>query len=182
MTTSRTIALEITRRLMAGERGEIPLRLALLLERSLLLPGSDETQYREILPPELADIKLLPSTRDEIISSLCSRVLEQPDSGLIAAMSFAGTDLVTKTMSSLLTNPPRELTLCEKAHALSIVAKFLPSNLAANPELLSREYLTRLASVLKVSEHAESSEASWVTEIEHHSRNLIRSLAHLGFA
>lgn len=181
MTRSREIALDLMRRLISGERGEISLNLSLLLERSLLLAGSDETQYLEILPPELANIKLSAKTRDEIISTLCAQVLQEPDVAIVAAMSFAGTDLVTKTMFSLLTKPPRPLTLCETAHALSIVAKFLPSNLAANSQLLSRVDLNRLVSVLKEMGEAEGSlEGQWHIEIEHHAGNLLQSLALLG--
>ena len=96
-------------------------------------------------------------------------------------MSFAGTDLVTKTMSDLLTGPPRPLTLCEKALALSIVEKFLPPNLAANAQLLSRADLVRLTRVLNELDHAEGvSEESWRTEVEYSVRNLLRSLARLG--
>lgn len=155
MTESRGTAHDLIARLISGERGEIPLHLSLLLERSLLIAGSDETQYRWILPLELADIKLSAETRDEIISTMCARVLHEPDVAFLAVMSFAGTDLVTKTMATLLANPPRPLTLPEKAHALSIVAKYLPCNLAAHPQLLAKDDLTKLVSVLKELEHTQ---------------------------
>jgi hypothetical protein len=181
MTTSREIALDLLRRLLSGERDEVPLHLSLLLERSLLLAGSDETQYRQILPSGLADLKLSAETRDEIISTLCARVLQEPDAAFLAAMSFAGTDLVTKTMSTLLVSPPRPLTLPEKAHVVSIVAKYLPCNLAAHPQLLAKDELTSLIWALKELEHSEEvSGESWEAEIKHHSGNLLRSLAHLG--
>lgn len=181
MTRSQEIALDLLRRLISGERGEVPLQLSLLLERSLLIAGSDESQYRQILPPELADIKLPAETRDEILSTLCARVLREPDVAFLAAMSFAGTDLVTKTMTTLLVNPPRPLVLPERAHVLSIVAKYLPCNLAAHPQLLAKDELTSLIRALKELEHTEEvSGESWEAEIKHHSGNLLRSLAHLG--
>jgi len=179
MTLSREIARDLMMRLMSGERGEIPLHLSLLLERSLLI-DSDETQYRDILPPDLADIKLSRETCDEIIAVLCTAVLQNPDAALIAAMSFAGTNLVTETMSSLLVNPPRPLTMSEKTHALSIIAKYLPCNLAAHSQLLSRNDLIRLISVLKALEDArEVPEDPWHAEIRHHAGNLLASLENL---
>lgn len=182
MTSQRQIALDLMGRLISGERGQIPLHLSLLLERSLLVEGSDETQYPEILPPELANIKLSPETRDEILSVLCDRVLQQPDVAFIGAMSFAGTDLVIRTMSSLLTNPPRPLTLPEKAHAVTVVSKYLPSNLAANPQLLEKDELMRLISVMKQINQTEDATGEWEIQIKHYSDNLLESLDHLGIA
>jgi hypothetical protein len=179
MTNQREIAQDLMHRLISGERGQIPLHLSLLLERSLLVEGSDETQYPEILPPELANIKLSPETRDEILCALCDRVLQQPDLALIGVMSFAGTDLVIRTMSFLLTNPPRPLTLPEKAHAVTIVSKYLPSNLAANPQLLEKDELLRLISLLKHLDQTEDATGEWEVQIKHYSDNLLESLEHL---
>ena len=88
---------------------------------------------------------------------------------------------MTTTMFSLLTKPPRPLSLCETAHTLSIVAKFLPSNLAANSQLLSRADLNRLVSVLQEMGDIEGSlDEQWHIEIKHYAGDLLRSLAHLG--
>lgn len=179
MTNQREIAQDLIRRLISGERGQIPLHLSLLLERSLLVEGSDETQYAEILPPEFANIKLSPATRDEILSAVCARVLQEPDVALIGVVSFAGTDLVIRTMSSLLINPPRPLTLPEKAQAVTIVSKYLPSNLAANPRLLEKDELMRLISLIKQLDQTEDATGEWEGQIKHYSDNLLESLGHL---
>jgi len=54
-------ARELLERLLAGERGDIVLHLAMLVEKSSALDHGDE-HYRQILPPNLAELSLDPTT------------------------------------------------------------------------------------------------------------------------
>ena len=57
MTDSRKIAFDLLTRLLAGERGQVPLLLAMLLERSSPLHSGDD-HYRQIMPAGLVDVRL----------------------------------------------------------------------------------------------------------------------------
>src|SRR5437870_7290781 len=148
MTSARDVATDLMRRLLAGERGEVPLHLGMLLEKSSPLHDSDEN-YRQILPPELADLRLSPETAEEIISTLCAEVSRNPDADLISAISCTGSDLATKTAAKVLTNPPRPLTMSEYSHALALVSEYLPYELDEDPEFLPRADLERLVQLAK---------------------------------
>jgi hypothetical protein len=81
MTSAREIALDLLKRLLAGERGEVPLHLAMLLEKSSPL-GTPDDHYRQILPPELVGLRLSSDTTEEIIATLCAEVSRNPDEAL----------------------------------------------------------------------------------------------------
>lgn len=183
MSSDKDVAINLMRRLLAGERGLAQSHLARLLERSSSLHDSDEL-YRSILPPELADIRLSKETCDEVVSTLCAEISRNPDEALISAISFSGADLATKTVAEVLASPPRPLTMSEYAYSLSLVSKFLGFCLQEDPEFLSKEDVARLVQLAKKLEEIEDdeSERALRVEVKHHASNLLRSLAHLGIA
>jgi hypothetical protein len=73
MTSEKEVGLNLLRRLLAGERENLPMHLALLLEKSSPLHADDE-HYRKILPVELADVRFSSDTAEKISSSLCAEV------------------------------------------------------------------------------------------------------------
>lgn len=149
-------AFDLLRRLLAGERGQATLHLAMLLEKSSPLRDSDE-EYRRILPPELAELKVPPEAAEQIITTLCAEVSRNPDEGLIGALAATGAELVTQTAAKVLTHPPRPLTLGESRAALAIVTEHLDYQLAENAELVSKadlDRLVRLAEELQKIEEA----------------------------
>src|SRR5271167_4181996 len=105
MDSEREIGIGMLQRLLTGERGRLPLHLAMLLESASSI-ADGENFYRSILPPELANLRLSPETCEEIINILCLEVASNPDEAFISAMSFNGSDLATKTVAMVLTNPP----------------------------------------------------------------------------
>src|SRR5690348_8456351 len=134
MNSAREIAIDLLRRLLTGERGEVGLQLAMLLEKSSRAVSDDN--YREVLPPELVALRLSPETTEEIIGTLCAEVSRNPDDALIGVLSFTRADLAIKTAAQIVTNPPRPLTMGEYGKALLIVANCLPDRLAEKPEFL----------------------------------------------
>ena len=159
----------------------MPLHLAMLLERSSPLDSGDD-HYRQILPLELADIRLSQETSDEIIASLCAEISRNPDEALISAVSFTGADLATKTVAKVLTNPPPPLTKREYSYALSLVSKFLPYRLAEDPEFLPKADLERLVQLTKELQYLEDSETDKSQQfiIRRHAAQLLESLTRLG--
>ena len=181
MSSAREIGIDLLRRLLSGERGQVPLHLAMLLEKSSSLDSGDD-HYRQILPLELADLRLPDATAQEIIAALCAEISRNPDEAFISAVSFSGADLATKTVAIVLANPPRALTINEYTYALSLVAKYLPYRLAENPEFLPKaalEHLVQRAKELQNVEEREPDRAARV-EIQYHAGNLLDGLAHLG--
>jgi len=135
MTDGNQIARELLRRLLAGERTNAPLHLAMLLERSSALDHGDE-HYREILPERLANIRLDRKTVDDITHILCEEISRNPDSDLLFAVASTGAAEVTRLASKLLVEPPRPLTDAECAQALGIIEAYLPSALATDSNFL----------------------------------------------
>jgi hypothetical protein len=180
---SREIAFDLLARLLAGERGEVPMQLALLLEKSSPLDHGED-HYRQILPAKLAELRIPPDTRDEIIAKLCAEVARNPDADLISASMSTGADLSVKTIVEVLTHPPRALKLSEYAVALSHATKFLPIRLKQNPEALPKPELKRLVNVvngLKSHKRGDSDEdrSAGIT-IDHFAPQLLMSLERLG--
>jgi hypothetical protein len=163
MADSREIAFDLLSRLLAGERDDVPWHLALLLEKASRLDRGDdldavEGDYRRILPAELASVRLSPETSKEIIAILCREISRNPDHFLISTSLSTGAALAIKTVSGILTNPPRPLTLSEYAIALSYLAKFLPSRLSKDSEFLLKSDLEQLALVVNDLQSFESGE------------------------
>jgi hypothetical protein len=158
MNTARDTAIDLLTRLLAGERGEVPMQLAMLLEKSSPSDHGDD-HYRQILPPEIAGLRLSPETSEEIIETLCAEVSCNPDQALIFVISFTGADLATKIVSEILTNPPRPLTMAEYGAALALVNFFLPDRLAEDPEFLPQTDLVRLIQVVTELRNIEESES-----------------------
>lgn len=154
MTSAREIAINLLRRLLAGERGDLPMHLAMLLEKSSHLHNSED-HYRQILPRELAELRIPPETANEIIATLCSEMRSNPDQAFILALSFTGEEKVTKAVTEMLVDPPRPLTVIECGHMLAIVSSFLPACLAREPNFLKEDKLNRLIERLRSLEKSE---------------------------
>jgi hypothetical protein len=151
----------------------------MLLEKSSPLDSGDD-HYRQILPRELADLRLSLETRNEIIATLCAEVSRNPDDAFIGAICFTGADEATRTVAKILTDPPRSLTMGEYASALSLVTKFLPYCLAEDAEFLPRTDLERLVRVVNELQNVEGGETnedrSAQITISHLAPQLLRSL------
>jgi hypothetical protein len=103
MRSTREVAFDLLRRLLAGERGEVPLHLAMLLEKSSPCDHGDE-HYRQVLPPELADVRVSSEVNEQITTALCAEISHNPDQALIFTISFTGADQATKTATHILIN------------------------------------------------------------------------------
>jgi len=174
------VALDLLRRLLAGERGKVPMHLAMLLEKSSPCDHGDE-HYRQVLPPELADVRLSPETNEEITGALCAEISHNPDQALIFTISFTGADQATKTATHILVNPPRPLTMSERRAALAVVNSYLPHRLAEHREFLQRadlEGLARVAEEIKNVEETGTNEEDRAARIgiRMHAAELLRSL------
>jgi hypothetical protein len=148
----------------------------MLLEKSSPAAGTDE-QYRKILPPELAGLKLPPQIVEEIVAAVCDEVARNPDVALLSVLSFVGTDLSVKTLVGILIHPPRSLNADELDVALSIVAKFLPYRLSANRKFLPRETLHGLIRLVKRLQKVGDPQR---TSVVHFSEQLQKSLFQMG--
>jgi hypothetical protein len=181
MNSAKETVFDLLRRLLAGERGQVPLLLAMLLERSSPLDSGDD-HYRQILPPELADVRLSPETAEEIMAALCAEVSRNPDAALIAAISFTGTELATRTVAKVLTNPPHPLTIGEADAALSLVTKYLPQHLAEDSEFLPKADLERLVQVAKELQNIDETGTDTAERIgvKQHAGQLFERLTQLG--
>jgi hypothetical protein len=191
MTDSREIAFDLLTRLLAGERDDVPWHLALLLEKSARLDRGDDLEgvegdYRRILPAELASLRLSPETSKEIIATLCMEVSRNPDHFLISTSLSTGAELAIRTVSRILTNPPRPLVLSEYAIALSHLAKFLPSRLSKDSEFLPKSDLEQLSLVVMELQSVEGGETdedkSARTTIRQFAPQLLKSLTRFGDA
>lgn len=181
--SARDIANDLLKRLLAGERGRLPSQLTMLLEKSSPMKDQDDF-YNSVLPPELSGLKLSREDADEIIASLCAEISRNPDEALISVVSFAGSDLPTKTVAEVLANPPRPLTMSENTYATSLVSKFLPLILIEDREFISKADLGKLVELAKEFQTLEETgpDRSCVVEVKHHSANLLKGLAHLGIS
>jgi len=189
MTDSREIAFDLLTRLLAGERDDVPWHLALLLEKSARLDRGDDLEgvegdYGRILPAELASLRLSPENSKEIIATLCMEVSRNPDLFLISTSLSTGADLAIKTVSKVLMNPPRLLTLSEYAIALSYLAKFLPSRLSKDSEFLPKSDLEQLSLVVKELQNVPGGEndedRSARITVGEFAPQLLKSLTRLG--
>jgi hypothetical protein len=142
------VAKELLNRLLAGERGNLPMHLAMLLEKSSPLRNTDD-HYRQILPPELADVRLDPEMVQEINHALCNEIRRNPDLALISASAFTGSAEVTRTAVDILLDPPRPLTVPESGQVLTIVGIFLPRCLDRDPQFISASQRARLIELLR---------------------------------
>ena len=170
MTSNKDVANALLSRLLTGERGQVPLHLSMLLEKSSPLREGDD-HYRRILPPELACIRLSPEQVQEITQAICTEVFRNPDHALISAVSFTGADLVTRTMASILTHPPRELSLSEHGAILAVLVSFLAFRLGQESEFLPK---TELEQLVRISRELKSLEETGPSRIE---RMLVRDQA-----
>ena len=148
MTSAREIAVSLLRRLLDGERGQVELHLAYLLDKSSSLRDSDKF-YRSVLPPEFASLELSQETREEIIAALCSEVARNPDDALISVMSMGGDDFPTMTVAMVLANPPRPLKMRELAAALALAKAYLPGSLQKDPDFIPRVEVERIIQLAK---------------------------------
>lgn len=187
MNTTRThiIAIGLLRRLLDGERGDLPLYLGYLLDRASSMRDSDHF-YRSVLPAELADVHLSPETRLEVISALCLELLRNPDEALISVLSFSEEDLSIRAVASVLANPPRCLTMNELAVGLGFLKAHLPTSLGENSEFISRaevDGLIRLATTLRditVEEGETDRERSVRNQVKISAEYLIDGLSQAG--
>lgn len=143
MSSATEAGMDLVRRLLAGERGQVPLHLAMLLEKSSPLDHGDE-HYREILPTELAALRLSRETSEQIIDELCAEISRNPDQALIFAVSFTGADQATKTAALIFVSPPRQLTMDEYQGLLAILNSYLPYRMADKADLMPRNQLERI--------------------------------------
>ena len=135
MNDPRSIALSLMRRLLAGERGNVPMHLAMLLEKSSKLRNTEE-HYNQIIPSELQEVDLDPATAEEIIATICEETYHRPDAVLLSVLSTTGAPVVTQFMAKLLARPPRPLREDELRQAFGVLESYLSSQLADNPGFL----------------------------------------------
>ncbi len=183
MNSANEIAMDLLKRLLGGERGEVPMHLAMLLEKSSSLADSNEN-YRQILPPALADLMLSPETRDEIVRTLCAEISRNPDADLILAASYTAAELVTKTVADVLASPPRPLTMAEYANGLSLMSEYLADKLSENPQFLPKGELKRLIALAQELRNVEpvgaaSEDPSIRFRVRHHAAGFLDRLAEL---
>jgi hypothetical protein len=181
MSSSSDPAMDLLRRLLSGERQDVPLYLACLLEKTSPL-DSGEDYYRDILPPELADIRLPAEQAREIIESICAEVSSNPDPYLIFAVSSTGAPVVTTTLCRLLTAPPRPLSMAEYASAFAYVSTFLPIHLAEDSKFLLKADLKDIARLVAEFEQLKEAgvDRSERISVKLHAHNLLNSLNELG--
>jgi len=183
MNSEREIAFDLLRRLLAGERGRLPFHLAMLLQRSSRLDSDDDDDYyRQVLPPELAVLRLSRETVEEVVTIICAEVARTPDKALILAISYTGLTLAVNTLATVLANPPRPLTLDEVDAALAPVSRDLPWELDEDLEVLPKADLERLLQLAKDFQDLEESGPDGVSRKgrRHHAVNLLESLEKLG--
>ena len=181
MIPPRDAAMDLLRRLLAGERGEVPMQLALVLEKSSALHNSDD-HYRQALPPELADLWLSAEDAEQIVAMLCAEVSRDPDGALILALSFSGAEQAIKVVSKMLTEPPRPLTAVEYRHAMPVMSAFLPSYLTKDPGFLPEVELNRLIQLAKNLKNVEleATDKAAQIKIRLHASQLLERLGQLG--
>lgn len=144
MNSSDRFALALLNQLLAGERGIVPLQLAMLLEKSARLARGDEASqvaadYKDILLPELVGISITPQISEEIIARLCTAISDNPDQALISVVTATGTRAAIKTLVKVLVAPPRALKLDELTVAFSYLSTFLPIYCSESPDMITRE-------------------------------------------
>ena len=140
-------AKSLLRRLLSGERGDVPLYLAKLLEKSSA--GADTVyHYRHVLPPELSELRLSRKMADRIIDSLREEFARNPDEAYFFILCRSLADTAVKAVAKILVNPPRPLSLVELEMALDRLHFVLPFTLVAFPETLTAVEGGRLVEIL----------------------------------
>lgn len=167
------IARKLMDRLLEGERGQLPLYLAMLLEKSSPLDHGEE-HYRAILPANLVGLKLTSHAVRDITDTVCQRIAEEPDSDLLFAVAMTGSEQVTRLAVDLLIEPPRPLTTNECGQALGILDSYLSFTLARNRDFIPAEKQKALARILK------SLQSSHDVSIQGHAQRLSVQLGDLG--
>lgn len=167
------IGRQLMDRLLEGERGNLPLQLAMLLEKSSQLDHGEE-HYRHILPENLVNLKLTSHAVTYITDTICQRVAAEPDSDLLFAVAMTGSEKVTRLAVDLLIKPPRPLTTSECAQAMGILDSYLPFSLARNRDFVSAGEQNVLALVLK------SLQSSQDVSIRGHAQRLSSQLRDTG--
>jgi len=140
-------AKDLLRRLLLGERGDVPIYLANLLEKSS--PGADTVHhYRKVLPPEVAGLRLSRKTTDQIIDSLSEEFARDPDGAYLFILCRSLSDKAVRAVAKILVAPPRTLTLAELGSVLGRLHFVLPFTLLACPETLTAVEHGRLVDLL----------------------------------
>jgi len=183
------MAADLLKRLIAGERGLVPLNLAMLLEKSARLDRGDapqdvEEHYRRLLLPEIENLRISRQTREEVVATLCAEILRNPDDAMISVCVVTGDESAVKTIVRILTTPPRALTLTEHAIALSHVTKYLPHYLGKGSDFLPKSELERLAHLVrdlgKLEAARSDEDKSAQATIAHFAPQLLTSLERIG--
>jgi hypothetical protein len=172
MNSGQEIATDMLRRLLAGERGSLPMHLSMLLEKASPLHNSDD-HYRQILPPELANIQVPLETVSEVTATLCREISRNQDSAFIAALSTTGGEHVTRSVAEVMIGPPRQLTMEEYGQGLGILYQYLPSCLTRDRKFLPQGKLDRLMQLLRNLQKSDE------TPIRRHATYLLDQLADL---
>lgn len=186
-TTANQIAIGLSKRLLNGERGELPRHLIYLLDKASTLRDSDEF-YRSVLPPEFASLQISPKTREGIISALCAEVTRNPDEALIAVMTSGGDDVSITTAATVMVKPPRPLTLPEFRALFGALKAHLPACLERMPNVIPRveiESIIRLAKdfqSIAVEDGKTDREKSERNMIKIFTDDLLAGLDQLGFS
>lgn len=179
MSSAAEVGMDLLRRLLAGERGQVPLHLAMLLEKSSPCNHGDE-HYREILPLELAALRLSQETSEDIIDALCAEISRNPDQALIFAVSFTGADQATKTAARIFASPVRQLTMSEYHGLLALLGSYLPYRIAENADLVPRDQLERIVQLAEelqnISETGTESERSARIGVKVNAAELLKRL------
>jgi hypothetical protein len=168
------IAIGLYRRLLNGERGQLPQHLAYLLDKASSLRDSDEF-YRSVRPPELASLQISSKTRKKIVAELCAEVSRKPDEALISVMSSTGDDLSVRTAAVVLVNPPRPLTIRERCHLFGLLKGHLPACLQRMPDFIPRANLVSIIQMAKDLQHIDVEEGK--SDGEKSERNVIKIFA-----
>ena len=183
--SSKQTAMKMLRRLLDGERGELPEQMSYLLDKASCLRDSDEF-YRWVLPPDLASLRISPQTRSEIIAELCSEVSRHPEEALLEILA-EGDYVCVRTMATILADPPRELTLQEVCTLLRILRANLPACLQDMADFIPK---AELESIIQTAEHLQNivveeaktdEEKIYRNGTKMYAEDLIKSLAQLGF-
>jgi hypothetical protein len=186
-TKTRSIAIGLLRRLLDGERGDLPMHLGHLLDRASCMRDSDSF-YRWVLPPELANIRLSPETRLEVIAALCLEVTRNPDEALLTVLSYSEDDLSVRTVASVLVKSPRCLTMRELGVGLGFLKASLPACLQHNSDFIPEHEVERLVQLAKefqnivIEEGDTDQERSIRNHVKLSAEYLIEGLAQVGFS
>lgn len=157
-------AKTLLRRLLSGERGDVPLYLAKLLEKSSA--GADTVyHYGHVLPPELSELRLSRRMADRIIDSLREEFARNPDEAYFFVLCRSLSENAVKAVAKILVNPPRPLSLVELEMALDRLHFVLPFTLVAYPKTLTaveQGLLVEMLSGLQVPDGSDADQEQQV--------------------